>query len=109
MPKSSLYAGVSRQYVISRIYGIDILVGHAMIAVDKRERTMNELEQTKSIASAALNLYLTITDDIGDEGVEDLAQLVATFIDDFGAPGRSIDSDDLLNALQDAVAEYYDE
>ena len=70
---------------------------------------MSELEKTRSVATAALNLYLTVTDDIGDEGVEDLARLVATFIDDFGTPGQSIGPDDLLNALQDAVAEYYDE
>lgn len=62
----------------------------------------------EAIAQATLNLYLTINgDDVQDDGVEELADLVAGFASDYGLPGMEYDG--LVDALREAVAEYYDE
>lgn len=67
------------------------------------------MDRLESIAQAALNLYLVVNEDVLDEGVDELASLVASFVGDYGPTGEYIDRADMANVLHDVVAEYFDE
>ncbi len=63
--------------------------------------------KTENVAEAVFNLYLVITDDIQDDGIDALAGAVASFVLDYGMPMENIDSDALADALRDVAAEYF--